>query len=311
MVDLYKPIPPLKDMGEWKKLSIIECGEPLVPIGPFSRYILATSAIYAGERRDSPYPYGQLEGALLTTFVRESVAKRLAQVAKRLPPRHMLLVWDAYRPLTVQRALFTYYFDVLTKQGLSHGKAMIAAQTFVSLPSENPTCPPPHNTGGAVDLTIIRFDTADWKQMLGFARCAHIGAISIQEAELGRNKLIREASVPLNMGTVFDAVQPETATRFYEDFHPNQLTSEQLEIRYNRRLLYNAMASAGLSNYPAEWWHYDDGNQFAMACTGRQAIYGAAHLSAENERHEEMYQAWYESLTEDKRGTIHSQAVAL
>ncbi|MDO8518333.1 MAG: M15 family metallopeptidase [bacterium] len=316
---LYWPIPLLKDVDGWKKLPIIECGEPLVPIGPFSRYPhIATSAIYAGERQDSPYAYGQLDGALLTTFVRQGVAEHLAQVAFRLPPRHMPLVLDAYRPLSVQRALFLYYCDVLIKRGIPGDQALEEAQQFVSIPSEDPTCPPPHNTGGAVDLTIIRFDAGYWKELMRLNQDIRQFDPSFSEnweylyqAELKRSWLIREASVPLAMGTVFDAVQPKTATRFYERLPVDHLTPVISEIRNNRRMFYNTMASAGFSNYSEEWWHFDGGNQFAMARTGRQAIYGATTLSAENKRHEQMYRAWYGTLADDKRITKHPQAVAL
>lgn len=90
------------------------------------------------------------------------------------------------------------------------------------------------------------------------------------------------------MGTAFDAVEPETATRFYEELRPESLSREDEERRANRRLLYGVMTEADFSNYPEEWWHYDFGNQFDAARSRRQAIYGAAELSAKNRLFEKL-----------------------
>lgn len=297
MKNLTRPIGELGSVDGWKSLPIKECGERLVPLGAFSDHRqIATDSIYAGERQSSPYPWHQLDGSLVTIFVREGVAKRLAKAAGHLPPGHMLHVWDAYRTLSVQRALFDYFVGVLESRGMNHQKAIVDAQKFVSIPSDDPTRPPPHNTGGAVDLTIIRFHADTWKQMLQLDQIASQNETEknwrqIYEAEMQRQQIIRESAVPLNMGTVFDGVHPETATRFYEDMGRSKWL--QNECLHNRRLLWNVMTYAGFSNYPDEWWHFDYGNQFHASRTGRPAIYGAATFSAENAEWEQMRQGHY------------------
>lgn len=294
-----RPIGQISPSDGWKSLPIKECGEPLVPLGSFSNYPqIATDSIYVGERISSPYPTAKLVGALFTVFVREGVARRLSQAAAKLPPRHMLLVWDAYRSLAVQKALFDYFVEVLVSRGAPHEQAIVDAQKFVSIPSNDPTRPPPHNTGGAVDLTIIRFSLSDWRQMEELTRVVQMTETSenwrkIYAAEMERLKLIREATTPLEMGTVFDDVHPETATRFYEELDQTALTGKQRENRDGRRLLYDVMTRVGFSNYREEWWHFDFGNQFDMARTGRQAIYGAATLSEENDVHEKLRNGHY------------------
>ncbi len=299
-IDLTIPIGELGSVEGWKNLPIHECGERLVPLGAFSDHRnIATDAIYAGERKSSPYPWGTLAGSVVTIFVREGVAKRLEQAASYLPPGNMLFVWDAYRTLSVQQALFNYYVGVLEGRGASHEKATTDAQQFVSIPSDDPSRPPPHNTGGAVDLTIIRFPADAWKRMQQLDKIAGQSETAenwreIYEAEMERQQLIRESAMPLPMGTVFDNVSPETATCFYEDLGASTvLSAEQGECRENRRMLWNAMTSAGFSNYPDEWWHYDLGNQFNSARTGRPAIYGAANYSKGNEDWESMREGNY------------------
>lgn len=295
---LERPIGKLGSVGKWKKMPITECRERLVPLGAFSDYPqIATDSIYFGERNSSPYEIGKMKGALLTIFVREEVARRLAKASSLLPLGHMLLVWDAYRPLTVQRSLFDHYVRVLEKE-VPHEQAIIDAQRFVSIPSDNPIRPSPHNTGGALDLTIIRFQEREWREMEQLTEIVCMPETSenwqpIYAAEMYRQRLIREASMPLEMGTVFDGVHLETATRFYEELNPARLGDKEWQCLKNRRLLWNVMIEVGFSNYAEEWWHFDLGNQFHTACTGRPAVYGMAGLSKENEVWEIMRRKHY------------------
>lgn len=76
-------------------------------------------------------------------FVREGVAQRLELAARLLPARYGLAVFDAWRPLQLQSDLFQEaYLDPELPEG------------FVEMPSDDPATPPPHLTGGAVDLTL-------------------------------------------------------------------------------------------------------------------------------------------------------------
>lgn len=76
------------------------------------------------------------------------------------------------------------------------------------------------------------------------------GAIDLTIIDAGKNEL--------NMGTKFDDFSSRAATDSYEN-------SQNLDVKRNRRLLYNAMIQAGFTNYPSEWWHYDYGNSFWAA----------------------------------------------
>ena len=75
--------------------------------------------------------------------LRASVADRLYRVADGLPKRWSLAVFDGWRPLELQAELYdTAYADPNLPPG------------FFAEPAHDPTTPPPHLTGGAVDLTL-------------------------------------------------------------------------------------------------------------------------------------------------------------
>ena len=289
---LSAPIPPQSPVDGWKSLPIQECGEPLVPLGPFSAYPeIFQDAIYAGERLSSPYAEGELDGALMTPFVREGIAEKLAEAAKHLPEGYALMIWDSYRPLAVQQALYDdFYKQLVNTKGLSPDEATIEAQRFVSIPSSDQAKPSPHNTGGSVDLTLIKFADdclPELKQLNEDLKSDDWQLV--YRAEMRRQQLLREKSTPVNMGTAFDEVSPKTATRFFEEkLAAGSLGSDEEECLKNRRILFNALEQAGLRNYPEEWWHFDSGNQFEAIRTGHSAIYGAAPFTQACREWEDM-----------------------
>jgi D-alanyl-D-alanine dipeptidase len=91
----------------------------------------------------SNYWHAGWESALPTTWLRAEAADRLGHVADRLPARLGLAVFDAWRPLALQAELYHAAYD---EPGLPDG--------YVAFPNPDPTAPPPHVTGGTVDLTL-------------------------------------------------------------------------------------------------------------------------------------------------------------
>jgi D-alanyl-D-alanine dipeptidase len=76
-------------------------------------------------------------------FLRRDAAKRLCVAADGLPDGFGLAVFDAWRPPELQRALYeAAYADLTLPAG------------FVTEPSDDPALPPPHVTGGAIDMTL-------------------------------------------------------------------------------------------------------------------------------------------------------------
>lgn len=227
MHDLSKPIPSLEEPPDWARLPLCECSEPMV-------------ALRSGEGRiytNSLYVQMGIPGASETICVRAGIRERLLAAASRLPSGITLMVFDGFRPLVVQQYLFDHYSAVIAAERGLTGEALFAAvREFVALPNADPTCPPPHRTGGAVDVYLIDEATGE----------------------------------PLPMGTEPDSTAPEAATRWFEETPEEPYTT-------NRRMLFHAMTAEGFTNYRAEWWHYDYGNQRWANCAGVEgAIYGMA-----------------------------------
>ncbi|OGV89251.1 hypothetical protein A2Z41_01790 [Microgenomates group bacterium RBG_19FT_COMBO_39_10] len=221
-------------MKNWKKVKIKECREPLVNLERIKK--LKIYLVF------SPQYYQKgLSGSLKTFWVRKSLAELLFQASQLLPQNYRFKIWDAWRPLKVQQALFEEWVKILRKENpnWSEVKSEKEAQQYVSLPSKDRTKPSPHNTGGAIDLTLV-----DSK---------------------GKE---------LKMGTEFDYFGPQASTRYYEKkLLKKFLLPKEKEICQNRRLLYSMMIRIGFTNYPEEWWHYDYGNQFWGKIKKETAIY--------------------------------------
>ena len=83
------------------------------------------------------------KNALEGCWLRESVAEKLYYIAEELPEKWGLGIFDAWRPLALQNELFeAAYGDLKVPKGL------------FAKPTSDPVAPPPHLTGGAVDLTF-------------------------------------------------------------------------------------------------------------------------------------------------------------
>lgn len=175
-----------------------------------------------------------IPGAVNGCSLRRSAVLRLEDALERLPKGLTFKIFDAWRPVAVQTALFDRFYDSLRRDNPSWDKDRLTAATrkFVSLPSLDPDRPSVHNSGGAIDLTLI---------------------------EIHNRK-------ELDMGTGFDDFTDKSLTRHFEDLGDSA-------IRDNRRLLHRVMTEAGFTNYPLEWWHYDYGDSFWSYYTGKPAIY--------------------------------------
>lgn len=222
------------DWNESRKRKIAECNEKLVPLSLCPDKILVSSQYYIQN----------ITGALPECYARETVHKKILEAARFLPPGHRFVILDCWRPLKVQQALFDILKGELRKRHPSLSEAAITQKTltYVALPSADAQKPSPHNTGGAVDLTI-----ADENGLL------------------------------LNMGTDFDDSTTKAGTVYFEQQLADgvKLNSPELEMLKNRRLLFHCLTSAGFTNYADEWWHYDYGNQnWAWVSGSEHAIYG-------------------------------------
>lgn len=218
------PIPDRPFPGQPAGLS--ESAEPLVDLAETIFGVLDVTMMY--HRQGVP-------GAISRCFLRAKAAHRLQKALSMLPEGYGLRIYDAWRPIAVQQALFDAYAEKVRRetagQGLTEEQLLERIKRFVSIPSYDIRHPSVHNTGGAVDLTLIGPD--------------------------GRE---------LDMGTAFDDFTPAAYTTAFE-------ASGSREVRDNRRLLYTCMTTAGFTNLPTEWWHYDYGTAFWSYYTGQPALY--------------------------------------
>ena len=81
-------------------------------------------------------------------WVREGVVPLLQQALGLLPEDYSLLIFDAYRPLAVQQALYEEYSALVRRSHPEYTPEQLAAAVddFVALPHPNPARPAPHAT---------------------------------------------------------------------------------------------------------------------------------------------------------------------
>ncbi len=230
----------------WNNIKIYECNEPLVSI-PESIFRL------------TPHPYMSL-GAPYSTGVdpwalRLSVLKRLIRAQQYLSdisPHLQLALFDAWRPISVQKFMYNYTIQETCKlKGIDINDLSVNGDIndvieevgrFWAKPSSNPLTPPPHSTGAAIDLTL---------------------------ADMNGN--------PLDLGGEIDFIGAESSPDFYKKDNLGMPCSKH-EVFHNRRsLLFSVMEQAGFAQHPNEWWHFSYGDQlWAWLSNQGNPIYGAA-----------------------------------
>lgn len=194
-------------------------------------------------RLENAYWSEKLAGAHAQMFTRRSVAVRLEKFIGAISPEFGLWIFDAFRSREAQRALFKKIFEQIKGAEPTWSKAQVHSQTarFVA-DIDDPTRngPTPHNTGGAIDLTLQR------------------------------------AGKPVPMGTGFDEVSDLSTTDAFEMPFAGQagFTAATWEaVRTHRRILFNGLVHVGFVNYREEWWHYDLGDGIWAEELGIPRIY--------------------------------------
>ena len=221
------------NFDEWNKVIIKECEEELVSLKNVSDKIILSPQYY----------FNHIEGAENDCRVRKTIKDKLIIIANKLPDGFKLLVWDTFRTIETQNALFDRYYNNFKQTTNLEGEALFRyTKNFVSVASTDKLKPSPHNTGAAVDITI----------------CDKYGK-------------------PVNLGAGFDDFSPISYTRYYEEKleKGTNLNEEENEILLNRRVLCNMFTEEGFANYPYEIWHKSFGDQMASKLLDLEyAIYG-------------------------------------
>jgi len=231
-------------MRPWSSVPIQENLEELV-------------ALPAELRCIEPHPYaaqGAPYGAGLSPFrLRQGVVDRLLQAQQTLQRHHpqwRFAVFDAWRPVAVQAFMVDHAIrEECHRRGVdpdqdSPGRqqAICDVGRFWAPPSESAVTPPPHSTGGAVDLTLA----------------------DAQGLELA-------------MGGAIDSIGPISEPLHYVAMAEQRPDGQEALWHRRRQALTESMQAAGFAQHPNEWWHFSWGDQLWAWRTGAaQACYGRA-----------------------------------
>ncbi|PZD71363.1 D-alanyl-D-alanine dipeptidase [Acaryochloris thomasi RCC1774] len=226
------------------KIPIVESGETLLPV---PKVQFAHQTPHAYEALGAPY------GEASPYFVREQVLDALVKAQKGLQeqrPHWQIFLFDAYRPVAVQEFMVNYAFqEALAQQNLKLEqltplkKESLWEQVLQiwALPSLDPKTPPPHSTGGAVDVTL--YD--------------------------------RNAQQLIEMGSPIDEMsmrsQPQHFAELAQAPHLSEAERTLAQTAaHHRQILYDAMQSAGFQRHLGEWWHFCLGDQMWAWLTRQQ-----------------------------------------
>ena len=212
-------------MKPYQHILIEDCGEALISI-PLEKFAVQL-----------PHPYEKLGaeyGDKSPYCLRKGVVEALEMaqfLLNKSYPGWKLKLYDAYRPLGVQQFMVDYTFDCLLKK---HGweEYRISPQQrqqlweqvyqFWAIPNTDPTTPPPHSTGAAIDLTL----TDDTEETV-------------------------------NMGGEIDELSP----RSHPEYYSKSETITEKQYHRHRQILNQVMTHAGFLRHPEEWWHFSLGDQ--------------------------------------------------
>lgn len=122
-----------------KRVPIIECGEPLV------EYLQLSNRIRVGDGR---WVYKR------EALLRESVATMLAKAADSLPSGYTLAVVEGWRPPHIQRRMYLAAWNRWKERRPDWSEAALRRLVNRFTAPPNPKVPPPHTTGGAVDVWL-------------------------------------------------------------------------------------------------------------------------------------------------------------
>lgn len=205
-------------VSELRKIPIRECGEELVNYLDFCPILIHDRPRFDYRRE---------------TLLRRTVAEKLCQAAHALPKALRFAIVEGWRGPHIQRRMYlrTWNFFKERHPDWTETQLKRTVNRFTA-PANHPKVPPPHSTGGALDLIL-----AD---------------------ESGR---------PMELHSPYETFDPRAYPMFAKG-----LTEEAIE---NRRILREALASVGITNYPSEYWHYSYGDQgWAYRGGHPHAIYG-------------------------------------
>lgn len=179
--------------------------------------------------------YGDLEKAYFTPdFARKVV--RAQQILRERHPQYTLMIYDAARPISVQRYM----------RKLVEGTPQ---QSFVADGSKGGR----HNYGVAVDLTIATLQGEPLDMGAGFDDFTDKAAVKgTSDTGDNANRNMKVYAAYVNNLAKSGAISVEAAK--------------------NRLILIEVMLEAGLYPYRREWWHFEELNTIAEVRQQRRLL---------------------------------------
>ena len=225
-------------MKIWNKIPIKDNGDKLIGIPSCLKFL-------------DPHPYFHLGAPYKDKTsiwkLREEVVNRLVKVNDYLISKSSfnLLIYDSWRPLEVQEFMFKRAFlleceksdiDISFENIKSFPSILKKVENFWAYPSYDLRCPPPHSTGGALDVCL-----------------------SDKDGNL------------VEMGSMVDQMDETSNPNFYA----NIKNEEAIIWNSRRNLLREIMTKFGFAQHPNEWWHFSYGDQlWAWKNKKANALYG-------------------------------------
>jgi len=222
----------------WNKIPIKDNGDKLIPIPSCLKFL-------------DPHPYSHLGAPYKDKTsiwkLREEVVNRLVKANDYLISKSTfnLLIYDSWRPLEVQEFMFKRAFlleceksdiDISFENRKSYPSILKKVEKFWAYPSYDNRCPPPHSTGGALDVCL-----------------------SDKDGNL------------VDMGSKVDQMDETSNPDFYE----NIINEKAIIWNSRRNLLSEVMNKFGFAQHPNEWWHFSYGDQlWAWKNKKTNALYG-------------------------------------
>lgn len=171
-------------------------GEPLtklrvVPIAENHEPLLDPRTL--SKRLHFAAKHPKFEGMLRTPRVRKRVAEMLAQAADAMPPGIDLKIIEGFRPLHQQKWMYEQLRSEYARQHPEWSKATLNRITNTMSAPPGDKCPPPHSTGGAVDLCPFDTKTGEFLDMVSPGdwdeKTAPTDYAKLSEAALANRKL--------------------------------------------------------------------------------------------------------------------------
>lgn len=212
-MDYNKPIPTL-EFPSIHDFKIDGLDEPLVNLSDY------------GFLCESQYFKRGIAGSTKECWARQTVAQKLLEAESKLPTGYRFKIFDAYRPIVVQSILWSFYRNQVAAQNKTLTDEEIDKLTtfFVSKPSYDIERPSLHNTGGAIDLTIVDNDNQE-----------------------------------LNMGSQFDEFSDRAWSNHFEVYEKNEEIRNNRRLLYNVMLssdFTNLPSEWWHYDYGTKFWGY-------------------------------------------------------